>query len=166
MKRKETFGQLFIRALTELWIHSRSHAVGRMIFLTFFWGAILISANILLSLLNIGTPAAPYVQIGILIFFLLMTTTWIVLAYEQTKTEFSENQGTRELFAGVLAIIPTFIIAALLTWSSVSYSFSVLEQPLHVTVTNFTTCAKAGGVILQTSPRQCVTTTGTYTESQ
>ena len=166
MTKKPSFGKLFIRALSELWIQARSHAVGKMIFLTFFWGAIVMVLNILLALFNVSTQAAPFIQLGILIFFILMTITWIVLSFEQTKTEFSEEQGTRELLAGVLAIAPTFLITALLTWSSVSYSFYVLEQPLHVTVSNYTTCVKAGGVVLQTSPQQCVTTSGTYTQGQ
>jgi len=166
-KRTRSFISLVFHSLTELWINARSVAVSKMIFLTFFWGSLVIAGNVLAMLFRINAQMSGLLGIGVVLFFILMTATWIVVAYEQTKTEFTHPEQTpRALIAGILAIIPTYIIAVLLTWSVSTYALLTLSQPLHPPVTNFTSCVKAGGVVLQTSPQQCVTTDGTFTEGQ
>lgn len=157
MKARPTaFPTLIIRAFSELWLHSRSVSVGKLIVLTFLWGGLLIAMSVLAQLTGTETQTSAVLQIGTLVFFLLMAATWIALTLKQTQVEFEDGQSPREIAAGVIAILPTLGIGALLLWAVVSFLFVVLGQPLDTSPTDFTTCQQAGGVILEVQPRQCI----------
>ncbi len=164
--RQQPFGSLVVETFSTLWLEAKSANVGRMILVTFLWAAVAIAANVLTNLLSYQAEAAGVLRIGTLVFFLLITATWLVISYEQTRTEFGVHHTGRELAAGVIAMLPTLLIAALLTWGVVAFSFVVLGQPLKTQITDFASCASGGGVILETSPQQCVTTQSTYVEGE
>jgi hypothetical protein len=164
--RYQSFLGLVVDTFSTLWIEAKSVNVGRMILVTFLWAAVAIAANVLTSLLSYQAQAAGVLRVGTLVFFLLITATWLVISYEQTRTEFGVHHTGRELAAGVIAMLPTLLIAGLLTWGVVAFSFVVLGQPLKTPVTNYATCVSGGGVVLDTDPRQCVTTQSTYVEGE
>ena len=164
MSRSLSFGTTLIRTFADLWIHTRSQTVSRLVFLTFFWGALIIAASGIMQLLDQTNQGRPVLQIATLVFFGLLTVTWVAVATKQTILEFANRQPPRELAAGMLALLPTLTIAGLLVWGVTSLTLVVLQQPFHPLITDFTRCEQAGGVILQTSPRQCVTTQATFVE--
>lgn len=162
----QSFGSLMVQSFTEHWLHTRSHAVGMMIFVTFFWAVLLIAIDLVSSLIGSDARTIPILQLGVVVFFILMTVTWIVVAYEQTRINVGEVGDKRAFVASAITLVPTLVIAVVLTWATATYTLTILSQPLTIPVTDFTSCAKAGGVILQTSPQQCVTQEATYTQEQ
>ena len=164
MKRQPSFPQLIIRSLADQWSSVQTLTIRKLVFLTFFWGALLVATFIASSLGNVQTQAQTYLALGANLFLVLLTASWIAIALQQATSTLANQGSPRHHIAALIAVLPTILIAMLLMWSTVSLTFVVLQQPLHPVVSTYAECVENGGLILQTNPAQCITTTNTFTD--
>lgn len=164
MNRPTTLAVEFSTTLIRLWLTAKSVLVGRLVVITFLFATVLVGGAAV-SLLNgsSATVAAP-MRIGLLVFFTLLTATWLTLAAEQTRAGLTKPATVRSTLIGLVALSPTLLVGVLLTWGTVAFAFLVLDRPIQLPVTDFASCVAANGVVLDTTPAQCVVTAGTFVE--
>jgi hypothetical protein len=164
VSRPATLASEFGTTLVHLWLTARSALVGRLVVVTFLFATVLVGVATV-SLVNGSSAAvAPSMRIGLLVFFTLLTATWLTLAVEQTRTELTTPTTVRSTVIGLVSLGPTLLVGALLTWGTVTFAVLVLDRPIQVPVTDFASCVAANGVVLNTVPAQCVVTAGTFVE--
>lgn len=164
MSRRPAFITLVAIALADQWANVRTLTVRKLTFLTFFEGLIVLLAWFAASLLNQQAAFAPYGRLATILFFGLLTASWIAIALQQISNDLADRNNARQQLAGVIASVPTILIAGLLTWSTVSLTFIGLTQPINSPILDYASCVSGGGLVLQTNPAQCITTTNTFTD--
>lgn len=166
MSRSPTFGRLVADSLADQWVDVRTLTIRKLVFLTFFWGVLLLAVLVIIRLAQASVAATPYLRLGAVLFLILLTASWIAIAVKQTESELADQSSARHQLAMFIALLPTLLITALLTWMSVSLLFTVLQQPFRPIISDYASCVMSGGLILETNPAQCLTTTNTFTDPQ
>lgn len=163
MTHSPSFGLLIVNSLADQWANIRTLTIRKLVFLTFFWGAILLGLFLIVSLADVQVQARTYLALGVVLFLSLLTASWVAIALRQASLDLAD-ESARQHVAALIAVVPTLVITALLTWSTVSLMFVALQQPLHPRATDYASCVANGGLVLQTNPAQCITTANTFTD--
>ena len=164
MSRRESFGRAFADSLAAQWVDIRTLTVRKLTFLTFFWGLLAVLSSTAATIIHQQAAFAPYGRLATILFFGLLTATWIAIAVTQVTTDLDEGTASRKQLAAFIATVPTIVIAALLVWSTVSLTFVGLSQPTGPSAIDYASCVSGGGLVIQTNPAQCLTTTNTFTD--
>ena len=164
MSRQPSFGRLIAESLADQWVDVRTLTIRKLVFLTFFWGSLLLAGLIIIRLTQSSIAAAPYLRLGAVLFLILLTASWIAIAVKQTESELIDRSSARHQLAMFIAMLPTLLITALLTWTTISLMFTILQQPLRPIIGDYASCVVSGGLIFESNPAQCLTTTNTFTD--
>ncbi len=155
---------MIVSSLAEQWTNVQTVPVRKLTFLTFFWGFLALLGWLAAILAHQEAAFAPYGRLSAVIFFGLLTASWITIAVQQVSNDVADRERPRHQVAALIANVPTIVIATLLVWSTVSLTLVGLAEPIQPLVTDYASCASSGGIVLQTNPAQCVTTTNTFTD--